>query len=170
MEIVVVVQVAAQRRFAAGEPEVCDGRHRARNSFDLRKRHVARLVGFVPVKTGRAPGVAARGDEQDQRAETPFAFSRAKQLKKFDCSVCHWPLSAARRFAVRRRVFKSRGVDDDSFRRRFPFTLYAAPVDAARTGGGERIVEKERGGERPEEEVRGERRGSPDFMLSLKGV
>jgi hypothetical protein len=36
-EIDDVAEVAPERRLAAGEPEVCDGRHRARDFFDLRE-------------------------------------------------------------------------------------------------------------------------------------
>ncbi len=78
-------QVAAQHRLAAGKPEVCDGWHRLRDLLDLIEGHVAGLIQFCVVKAGLAESIAARSDEENQRAETLFAPCRTQELNEL-CS------------------------------------------------------------------------------------
>ena len=75
-------QIAPEHRLAAREPEVCDGRHGLRNLLDLLEGHIARTIQLFMIKAGLAEGVAARGDEKNQRAKALLAPCRAQELNE----------------------------------------------------------------------------------------
>src|SRR5688572_4578025 len=81
--------IAAQSRLAAGEPEVRDWRHRARDFLDLRKRHVAGVVQLSVIKAGLAKRVAARSDEKNHCAETSLTRRGAQKLYKLGRFIRH---------------------------------------------------------------------------------
>src|SRR5204862_5472056 len=70
--------VVAERRLAARKPEVCDGGHRRGDARDLFEGQVAGAVQLLVVEAGLTLRVAARGDEEYDRAQTLLA-SRGAQ-------------------------------------------------------------------------------------------
>src|SRR5207244_12849002 len=81
--------IVTQRGFATREPKVSNLRHRARKLLNLRKRHVAGAIQLFVIETGLAERIAARGDKQNDCAETLFAFRRAQQLHELNGFVWH---------------------------------------------------------------------------------
>src|SRR5438093_3333667 len=71
--------VVTQSRLAAGQPQIRNWRHRARDLFDLRKGHVAGTIQLFVIETSATETVAARSDEQNYCAETLFTFRRTKK-------------------------------------------------------------------------------------------
>ena len=66
-------QFLAQRRLAAAEPEVGEGRRVFRKPDDLFPRQVTLLIELVPVEARFARGVAMRRDEKNDRVQLSFA-------------------------------------------------------------------------------------------------
>src|SRR5215204_2678756 len=85
-----VVHIWPERRLAAREPEVCDGGHRPRDALDLLEGQVARAVQFLVVEAGLALRVAARRDEEDDRAEPSLTARGAEELDEL-CDLVRHP-------------------------------------------------------------------------------
>jgi hypothetical protein len=72
--------IAAQRGFTAGQPEVGNRGHGARNLFDLLKSQVTRLIQLFMIETRFAKRVAARSNEQDDCPKVLFAPGGTQEL------------------------------------------------------------------------------------------
>src|ERR1043165_9445952 len=84
--------VVPKGRLAARKPEVCDRRHRRGDARDLLEGQVAGPVQLLVVEAGFALRVAARGDEEDERAESALASGRAQQSVELGGPVRHGAL------------------------------------------------------------------------------
>lgn len=72
--------VAAQRGFAAGEPEVGNPGHRARDFFDLLEGQIPRLIQLFVIETRLTKRVAARSDKKNDGAQTLLALAGTQEL------------------------------------------------------------------------------------------
>ena len=68
-----VFKFLAKRGFASAKPQIAERRCTRGEFHDLVPRQIALLIQFVPVKARLARGIAARGDEKNDRVQLPLA-------------------------------------------------------------------------------------------------